>query len=423
MVCRTPILCAAVGVICLGTSARADVFEFRPGTNANWSTSTNWTKTGTSARTIPNDPTDQAVINKVTTTDYSVAINSASRTVGHLTFAAGANYWTKIYLTSEWNTNATTLRFQAPSGSAILDASSNTTEATFGDRYNKTATGANNLGLILASPLQITKTTSSAFTVYMGYPGTGKQAPTSSANGSQYDITVTGSGTSAVTAAFQSQLSTNRSDYYVDAAGGPAVLSYFGDTALGDAANRIYLRSGGVARLAQTAVSTSGAVAGSVSTARTIFGTGSIQARLSATSGTLVDMTLDNGAVLSPGESIGRLTISASSLTFGTGSSLAIELQSDTSFDDISASGNVLLGGNLDLSPLYTPADGTSWKLMTATGTITGDFANKGALPAGFGYSIENSGHDLMLTYAIPEPSTLVLIGMSGLTLLRRRSR
>jgi hypothetical protein len=102
-------------------------------------------------------------------------------------------------------------------------------------------------------------------------------------------------------------------------------------------------------------------------------------------------------------------------LTAGT---LAIDLASPGSFDSLAVDGTLTLGGNLAVTLLdgYTPAPGTQWLIGTA-GSIGGAFESISP-----NFTTQISGGNLYLL-AVPEPSSVALLALAGVTGLALRRR
>jgi len=187
----------------------------------------------------------------------------------------------------------------------------------------------------------------------------------------------------------------------------------------------------------------------------TLNGAGnSSRAVLSGTGAINVAVTLDNvGDTLSPGNSPGiqDYTVSQSwdAFTYLWETNNFSGTTAGTDFDKIAITGDLTLNGagtfQLDLRSLTAgnvagdvpnfSETNTSWTILSTTAGISGfDAGNWTILTGDFdsspawagGWSITESGGNLILNYgAIPEPSTLLLAmgGLSMMTLLRRRRR
>ena len=168
----------------------------------------------------------------------------------------------------------------------------------------------------------------------------------------------------------------------------------------------------------------SSTAAGSVSVNGTLGGNGTVGA-----------VTVNSGGSLAPGNSPG--IISTGSLTISTGGSLASEINgvtAGTNYDQVNVTGSVNLSGNLTLSLGFTPANGNLFFLINNDGVdaTTGTFANANfasnqefslggqrwfiSYTANSTSSSFTGGNDVAL-FAIPEPSTLALIGIGGLAM------
>lgn len=189
----------------------------------------------------------------------------------------------------------------------------------------------------------------------------------------------------------------------------------------------------------------------------TLSGNGSGSRSVLSGSGTInVAMTLDNlGDTLSPGNSPGVLSFATSeswnSFTYLWETNNFTGTTAGTDFDQISITGGLTLGGGLgayvlDLNSLTAgnlPGNvgsfsdvNRSWKILTTTTGITGfDAANWTISTGNFTssptwsgtWSLAKSGNDLVLAYAIPEPSAVALLSIgifaSGLLAIRRSRR
>jgi fibronectin-binding autotransporter adhesin len=169
--------------------------------------------------------------------------------------------------------------------------------------------------------------------------------------------------------------------------------------------------------------------------------------------GTVGNLTIQSGGTLAPGNSPGILNTGTFNLN--SGSTLAMELTGNTAtpvagtnYDQINVTGGVILGGELSLSLTgYTNVTGSVFFLVNNDGSdlVSGIFSNANFDPstvftiAGqqwqINYNADSAsttaqnftqalGNDVALL-AVPEPSTLALIGIAavyGLTYRRRRA-
>lgn len=129
-------------------------------------------------------------------------------------------------------------------------------------------------------------------------------------------------------------------------------------------------------------------------------------------SGTISGNVLNRGTI-SPGFSVGALTINGD-LTLESTSVLDIELAGLASFDKLTLSGSVALGGTLNVSLLsgYTPSIGDTFTIITTGSGASGLFAS--ITP---GYNVSIVGNDVVLE-VIPEPNAATLAGCGILLLL-----
>ena len=158
-------------------------------------------------------------------------------------------------------------------------------------------------------------------------------------------------------------------------------------------------------------------------TGGTIEGVGTLTA--------VVDAVTDGGTglTISPGMSIGALNI-LGSVTLDSNDTIAIEIANGTSFDTLDVSGTLNLNdASLDLSFLDGfAASGLDELVIINAGNLSGTFANA---PAGlfdngfYGYQLSYSSTQVTLSNfsQIPEPSSLLLVGMGMLLVHCRRKR
>lgn len=159
---------------------------------------------------------------------------------------------------------------------------------------------------------------------------------------------------------------------------------------------------------------------------------------------------VQNGGVLSPGNSPGTWTIDGSA-TWNGGSylweinDLAGTQGNDPGWDfvDISGALNITAAYNINIDDLgalagWNTLSSYSWRAITAVGGITG-FGNLGLVttawnqnPYGGTFSLRQDGNDVWIDYtggaigpggAVPEPNTIVYFGLAFVGLLALRSR
>ncbi|MBI5766900.1 MAG: PEP-CTERM sorting domain-containing protein [Verrucomicrobia bacterium] len=165
----------------------------------------------------------------------------------------------------------------------------------------------------------------------------------------------------------------------------------------------------------------------------TLIGGGTVQGNVT------VGAATGSQALVSPGDTIGTLTIQGN-LTLLATSTLLIDLAGTgqgSTFDHLSVSGTATVGGNLNLSlaqsfPLYNLPAGTQFTVLTA-GTLTGAFSNAAngtrlTTTAGDGSFLVNyAGNSVVLSnfVPIPEPSTYALLacGLGALALVAHRRK
>lgn len=155
--------------------------------------------------------------------------------------------------------------------------------------------------------------------------------------------------------------------------------------------------------------------------------------------GTVGNLAVSSGGMLTPGNSTG--TLNAGNTELQLGSSFGIELNGTTAgsgYDQLNVTGTVTLAGLLNVTTGFTPAEGNLFFILLNddSDAINGSFAglaNNAYFNAGvqgyrisyFGDSATNSftgGNDGVLM-AVPEPRALILGAIGMLGLLRRRKR
>ncbi len=123
-------------------------------------------------------------------------------------------------------------------------------------------------------------------------------------------------------------------------------------------------------------------------------------------SGTVGKVTVNSGGTLAPGNSPGLLTVNGD-LILNAGSTTRMEINGTargTDYDAIDVTGNAALDGTLDLAFGYVPTNGTSFKLIDATGGISGNFAS---------VTSSNLGAGLLATSVIDPTTFNILISLA----------
>jgi len=117
--------------------------------------------------------------------------------------------------------------------------------------------------------------------------------------------------------------------------------------------------------------------------------------------GGLVEGDMTNAGELCPGYSPGILEVDGNFVQ-AAGGLLAIELAGtdnldplDPQFDQILISGSAALGGELEITELYTPGATHTWTILTAVGGITGSFDT---ITPGYRASLASGDTELVLS-------------------------
>lgn len=176
-------------------------------------------------------------------------------------------------------------------------------------------------------------------------------------------------------------------------------------------------------------------------------------------SGTISGATTISG-IHSPGNSPGLQTF-GSDLTYNTGSSVNWDLAGNTadpvargvSYDGVNVAGDLAFNGTVSLDLIFNSTGSTvnwadalwtsnqQWTIYAVAGTTTGfpsfqlataNWADSEAglfdtLLSGSSFALAQDGQNIVLNYAVPEPSTYALLGLGTVALavcgLRRRKR
>lgn len=187
--------------------------------------------------------------------------------------------------------------------------------------------------------------------------------------------------------------------------GSRTTLNFARDTALGvNSLNSVTLKNSG--KLALNTHATRADPSWTIAN-RTVQGVGSILL------GTAKPLMIGTNGCLIPGETnaVGALSLSASNIVMTAGSSLKVELASDTSYDSLAvtlhAAGSLTLGGALEVTPLdgYEPASRQTWPIITATGAISGEFDS-----VSNDYDVYVDGTSVMLRRLPPMGTTIIVM-------------
>jgi autotransporter-associated beta strand protein len=146
-------------------------------------------------------------------------------------------------------------------------------------------------------------------------------------------------------------------------------------------------------------------------------------------------VNVNAGGILAPGTSPGTFTIN-NAVSLNPASSLGYELLGtdptvSANNDLTTGITNLILDGTLNVTEVtvgsfLSATAGNKWRIFNYTGTLTDNTLALGAVPAlsgGLFFSIDTSTANQvnLLVQAIPEPTSLMVLGAAGLVALRRR--
>lgn len=142
--------------------------------------------------------------------------------------------------------------------------------------------------------------------------------------------------------------------------------------------------------------------------------------------GTVTDSLTLVGGTIEPGNSPGTLTIDGT-LTLDGGATLVLELVDTGDFDILNVTGDVTLtsaGITVDTSGL-TANVGDSFTFLTSGGALAGTFTNPASFTSGiYEFDLSYTASSALLTVtAVPEPSSLALLGVAAVGAVVRRRR
>ena len=144
-------------------------------------------------------------------------------------------------------------------------------------------------------------------------------------------------------------------------------------------------------------------------------------------------LVLNSGGTLTPGNSAGILTVQGGGgITMNSGSIFAVEIGGSTPglHDQVIATGPITLGGLLDVS--FIGGEGVTYDdelVILAGSSLTGVFSNaptEGSTLTfdGVTFSVSYLNNQVTLSnFEIPEPSSLTLLGLGVMMLVRKRRR
>lgn len=140
---------------------------------------------------------------------------------------------------------------------------------------------------------------------------------------------------------------------------------------------------------------------------------------------TPVNNELVNSGTINPGDGIGLLTIDGGLKQTSDGR-INLELASLTSFDHLAITGDVMLGGEINVwNHGYAPALGDSFIVATFDDRLTN--SECGAIcphdfGSGIGFKAIYNEHDVTLVVTVPEPEQYALL-LAGLGLIGAMAR
>lgn len=382
------------------------------GGTTQWNTATNW-----SDDNIPDSATEAADTNS--TANSTITYNTSGLTIDGLWVRAGD-----------------TLAINAGnSANAILTV----------------ATDLSNDGTLNINASTLNTNTRTRGMVYQGAAFTNNgtiSLVAGSANARNADLALTGANgvhVNAGTIAIEGNSGANTAVAAVRVTGESAIFENRGTVELGDlkgakfdAAGREYRQTAGTTTVGTAVDSLAQFTAGQINiNGGVLKGSGAVTGAV----------TVNDGAVLAPGASPGGLAINGA-LTLASGSTLQIELAGTgfefnvlEQYDRVRASGLSTLAGDLSVSLMdgFALTGGEIFGIVDAAGGLSGQFANlaegdtvlsAGGVDLKITYlgnvtdtTVDKTGGADVVLYAVPEPATMALLGLGGVTVLLRRRR
>jgi autotransporter-associated beta strand protein len=117
-------------------------------------------------------------------------------------------------------------------------------------------------------------------------------------------------------------------------------------------------------------------------------------------------ITIEDGATIAPGNSIGTMTVGT--LTLNTGSTTLIEIEADAS-SRINVTGAATIAGALQIEPAVSPYSRQGSFHILSADSMNGTFASVSTHP-GFAFDLSYSANDIYLNYVLAIPTE----GLSG---------